>query len=52
MLTIGEFARLGQVSPRMLRHYDELGLLTPERRDERSGRLPVLRSGEHGLQAV
>ena len=27
MLNIGEFARLGQVSPRMLRHYDELGLL-------------------------
>ena len=30
MLNIGEFARLGQVSPRMLRHYDELGLLRPE----------------------
>jgi DNA-binding transcriptional MerR regulator len=33
MLNIGEFARLGQVSPRMLRHYDELGLLVPERVD-------------------
>lgn len=31
MLNIGEFARLGQVSPRMLRHYDEIGLLKPER---------------------
>ena len=35
MLSIGEFARLGGVSPRMLRHYDELGLLTPERVDPR-----------------
>lgn len=37
MLNIGEFARLGQVSPRMLRHYDELGLLRPERVDATSG---------------
>ena len=37
MLNIGEFARLGQVSPRMLRHYDELGLLTPDRIDPDSG---------------
>ena len=37
MLNIGEFARLGQVSPRMLPHYDELGLLTPERVDPGSG---------------
>jgi DNA-binding transcriptional MerR regulator len=37
MLNIGEFARLGQVSPRMLRHYDELGLLAPERVDPDSG---------------
>jgi DNA-binding transcriptional MerR regulator len=33
MLNIGEFARLGQVSPRMLRHYDEIDLLKPERVD-------------------
>ena len=33
MLNIGEFARLGQVSPRMLRHYDEIGLLQPEQVD-------------------
>lgn len=30
MLTIGEFSRLSHVSPRMLRHYDALGLLRPE----------------------
>jgi DNA-binding transcriptional MerR regulator len=29
MFTIGDFARLGRVSVRMLRHYDALGLLTP-----------------------
>jgi DNA-binding transcriptional MerR regulator len=37
MLNIGAFARLAQVSPRMLRHYDELGLLTPDRVDSDSG---------------
>ena len=37
MLNIGEFARLGQVSPRMLRHYDQLGLLTPDRVDPETG---------------
>lgn len=37
MLNIGEFARLGQVSPRMLRHYDRLGLIVPERVDPDSG---------------
>jgi DNA-binding transcriptional MerR regulator len=37
MLNIGEFARLGQVSPRMLRHYDQLGLLAPERVDPETG---------------
>src|SRR6185437_11063057 len=37
MLNIGEFARLGQVSPRMLRHYDEVGLLKPVEVDPSSG---------------
>ena len=37
MLTIGDFARLGQVSPRMLRHYDEIGLLRPDRVDDPTG---------------
>lgn len=31
MFTIGEFATLGRVSVRMLRHYDTLGLLVPAR---------------------
>lgn len=30
MLTIGDFSRLSQVTPRMLRHYDALGLLRPQ----------------------
>lgn len=37
MLTIGEFAKYGQVSVRMLRHYDALGLLRPQRTDPASG---------------
>jgi DNA-binding transcriptional MerR regulator len=37
MLNIGEFARLGQVSPRMLRHYDEIGLFRPEQVDPVNG---------------
>lgn len=34
MFKIGEFSRLGQVSTRMLRHYDKLGLLTPNETDQ------------------
>jgi DNA-binding transcriptional MerR regulator len=37
MLKIGEFSRLAQVSVRMLRHYDDLGLLRPSHVDEESG---------------
>jgi len=36
-MLIGDFARLGQVSVRMLRHYDAIGLLTPDHVDEWSG---------------
>jgi len=39
MLTISEFARLGQVSPRMLRHYDETGLLAPATEELPAGEL-------------
>jgi DNA-binding transcriptional MerR regulator len=37
MLNIGDFARLGQVSPRMLRRYDEIGLLKPSQVDVHTG---------------
>ncbi|AXB44566.1 MerR family transcriptional regulator [Amycolatopsis albispora] len=37
MFAIGEFARLGRVSVRMLRHYDNIGLLRPGHVDEASG---------------
>jgi DNA-binding transcriptional MerR regulator len=38
MVNIGEFARLGGVSTRMLRHYDALGLLVPADVDPHNGR--------------
>jgi DNA-binding transcriptional MerR regulator/effector-binding domain-containing protein len=37
MLTIGDFARHGRVSIRMLRHYDAMGLLRPAHVDQFSG---------------
>src|SRR5271155_1677658 len=37
MFSIGEFARLGTVSVRTLRHYDEIGLLRPARVDPETG---------------
>lgn len=37
MITIGDFAKLGRVSVRMLRHYDSIGLLTPLRTDPHTG---------------
>ncbi|MEV5408637.1 MerR family transcriptional regulator [Thermopolyspora sp. NPDC052614] len=37
MFSIGDFARLGRVSVRMLRHYDTLGLLRPARVDPYTG---------------
>lgn len=37
MFKIGEFSRLTQVSVRMLRYYDEMGLLKPELIDNNSG---------------
>jgi DNA-binding transcriptional MerR regulator len=45
MFTIGDFARLGQVSVRMLRHYDAIGLLRPERAESNGYR----RYGAHQL---
>ncbi|PYI65511.1 MerR family transcriptional regulator [Arthrobacter livingstonensis] len=37
MFNIGEFASIGRVSVRMLRHYDEIGLLPPAMVDSHSG---------------
>jgi DNA-binding transcriptional MerR regulator len=37
MFSIGDFAQLGRVSVRMLRHYDALGLLVPARVDQATG---------------
>lgn len=37
MLSIGAFAQIGQVTHRMLRHWDAAGLLVPAHVDERSG---------------
>ncbi|MEM7798260.1 MAG: MerR family transcriptional regulator [Chloroflexota bacterium] len=37
MYTIGEFGRMGQVSRRQLRHWDEIGLLRPQKVDPVSG---------------
>ncbi len=37
MFTIGDFAKYGRVSVRMLRHYDAIGLLAPARVDAASG---------------
>lgn len=37
MLKIGDFSRLGQVSVRTLRYYDEIGLLRPDRTDRSTG---------------
>jgi DNA-binding transcriptional MerR regulator len=37
MFSIGEFARMGTVSIRTLRHYDEIGLLRPAQVDQETG---------------
>ena len=37
MLNIGDFSKLSRISIRMLRHYDEIGLLVPKEVDAFSG---------------
>ena len=37
MLNIGDFSKLSRISIRMLRHYDELGLLVPKSIDPGTG---------------
>ena len=64
MLKIGEFSKLSRVSVRMLRHYDEVGLLAPsevdpmtgyryysERQLITAGRIAALRALGFGLSA-
>ena len=65
MFKIGEFSQLGQVSTRMLRHYDKLGLLKPSQTDDWTGyryytidqlsrlhRIIALRDLDFGLQEI
>lgn len=37
MFKIGEFSKLTMISIKMLRHYDEIGLLAPETVDSFTG---------------
>ncbi|MDY3617425.1 MerR family transcriptional regulator [Agathobaculum sp.] len=65
MLKIGEFSGLSRISIRMLRHYDEVGLLKPQHVDEQTGyryynerqladagRIASLRDMGFGVQAI
>lgn len=65
MLKIGDFSKLSRISIRMLRHYDEIGLLIPERIDNFTsyryyseeqlavaGRIIVLRDMGFGLSTM
>ena len=65
MLKIGEFSKLSRISVRMLRHYDEIGLLTPGETDPFSsyryysesqlptaGRIAALRDMGFGLTDI
>ena len=48
MFTIADFARHGQVSVRMLRHYDATGLLRPARVNPASGSALWGQASSHG----
>ena len=65
MLKIGDFSKLSRISIRMLRHYDELGLLTPKTTDgftgyryyaedqlPMAGRIAALKDMGFGLAAI
>ena len=65
MLKIGEFSKLSRVSIRMLRHYDEIGLLEPaeiepftgyryysEKQLPIAGRINALKDMGFGLSAI
>ena len=51
MFTIGDFARYGRVSVRMLRNYDATGLLRPARVDPASGYRSMRPSSSRGSTA-
>ncbi|MGC4020141.1 MAG: MerR family transcriptional regulator [Muricomes sp.] len=65
MLKIGDFSKLSRISIRMLRHYDEISLLTPKNTDDMTGyryygedqlpiagRIVALRDMGFGLSAI
>lgn len=65
MLKIGDFSKLSRISIRMLRHYDELGLLVPKATDNFTsyryyaedqlpvaGRIVAMRDMDFGLAAI
>ena len=65
MLKIGDFSKLSRISIRMLRHYDEIGLLKPEKVDVFTGyryydesqlldgeRIQVLKNMGFGLSVI
>ena len=40
MYQIGQFAKLMDISPRMLRHYEKAGIFVPNEIDKKTGRQP------------
>ncbi|MFQ7552375.1 MAG: MerR family DNA-binding transcriptional regulator [Blautia marasmi] len=61
MLKIGDFSKLSRISIRMLRHYDEIGLLKPEKvdvftgyryYDESASGQSVSSAEEHGIWSL
>ena len=46
MFRIGEFSKLTQVSVRMLRYYDETGILTPAEADKWTGKRQAAAYGQ------
>ena len=65
MLKIGDFSKLSRISIRMLRHYDEIGLLKPGKVDAFTGyryyeesqlldaeRIQVLKNMGFGLSVI
>ena len=51
-LKIGEFSRLGRVTVRALRHYEEIGLLRPEIIDRETGYRYTIEHGGYKPQDI